>query len=464
MRRVREKYPEIPGRADYCVYWFRRAHDELKPNQRAGLVGTNTIRQNYSREGGLDYIVSHGGTITEAVSSQVWSGDAVVHVSIVNWIKGEQLGKKKLFNQVGDSVNSPWEVTELDIISSALSFNIDVTQAKQLSANCNSQSCYQGQTHGHDGFLLSLDQVNAIFSDSLSRSVIHPYLIAGKPQQGTDLLGHPQSFPSRWVIDLNFCNDILSVMKYSRIFEHLSQCVLPAMQAKAEKEKLETKQDIGPRQSHAHQWWKFWRDRPEMMSCISSLDRYIACGRVTKRPIFEFISSKIHPNDSLQVFTLHDDYSFGILQSDIHWNWFAERCSTLKRDFRYTSKTIFDTFPFPQSPTLGQVKKVAGAAVNLRQLRRKVMTENQWSLRELYRTLDLPGENPLRNAHTELDAAVRAAYGMKVKEDPLQFLLELNFAVAEREAQGLPVVAPGLPPVVQNPQDFITEDCVRMPE
>ena len=81
---VRKRYPEVPGRADYCVYWFRRAHDRLAPGNRAGLVGTNTIRQNYSREGGLDYIAGHGGTITEAVSAQVWSGEAAVHVSIAN--------------------------------------------------------------------------------------------------------------------------------------------------------------------------------------------------------------------------------------------------------------------------------------------------------------------------------------------------------------------------------------------
>ena len=49
-----------------CVHWFRRAHDELQPGQRAGLARTNTIRQNYSREGSLDYIVQNGGTITEA--------------------------------------------------------------------------------------------------------------------------------------------------------------------------------------------------------------------------------------------------------------------------------------------------------------------------------------------------------------------------------------------------------------
>jgi len=152
VRRVRAKYPGVPGRADFCVYWFRRAHDELKPNGRDGLVGTNTIRQNYSREGGLDYIVANGGTITEAVSTQVWSGAAVVHVSIVNWIKGEQPGKKKLFTQVGDDKDSPWEIAELDTINSALSAKLDVTQANKLLINANSDACYQGQTHGHEGF------------------------------------------------------------------------------------------------------------------------------------------------------------------------------------------------------------------------------------------------------------------------------------------------------------------------
>ena len=31
------------GIKDYCVYWFRKAHDHLGPGQRAGLVGTNSI-------------------------------------------------------------------------------------------------------------------------------------------------------------------------------------------------------------------------------------------------------------------------------------------------------------------------------------------------------------------------------------------------------------------------------------
>ena len=58
---VRRAYPEVPGMADYCVYWFRKAHDALPPCTaadplagRAGLVGTQNVRNNQSRVGGLD--------------------------------------------------------------------------------------------------------------------------------------------------------------------------------------------------------------------------------------------------------------------------------------------------------------------------------------------------------------------------------------------------------------------------
>jgi hypothetical protein len=449
---VRNRYPEIPGRADYCVYWFRRAHDELPDGGRAGLVGTNTIRQNYSREGGLDYIVEHGGTITEAISTQVWSGDAVVHVSIANWVKGEQSGKKKLFTQLGDSLESPWEMVEVDSINSALSASHDVTQAHRLRANIESGACYQGQTHGHEGFLLTPSDAREMMKDPAAKPALHGYLT------GDDLLSGGK--PSRFAIDLNHCADILAAMKYGSAFKHIQTHVMPTMKKNADEERKITEKEIGPRQSHYQKWWKYWRGRPELLSRLANLPRYIACARVTKRPIFEFVDPSIHPNDALQLFTLPDDYSFGILQSNVHWEWFVARCSTLKGDFRYTSDSVFDSFPWPQAPSLAQAKKVAVAAVSLRQLRRKVMEENDWSLRELYRTLDLPGQNPLKTAQDKLDTAVRSAYGMKAKDDPLAFLLALNAELADREASMRIVVGPGLPPSVKDAAPFVTTDCV----
>ncbi len=186
----------------------------------------------------------------------------------------------------------------------------------------------------------------------------------------------------------------------------------------------------------------------EMLKIIVPLPRFIACARVTKRLIFEFLSSKIRPDSSLTVFAFADDYSFGIVQSGLHWAWFTAKCSTLTERFRYTSDTVFDTFPWPQLPTLKNIRAVAEAARALRTMRCEIMDANGWSLRELYKSLD---------------TAVRAAYGMKPDEDILAFLLKLNLELAETEAKGERITPPGLPPHYPDSQALVTEDCIRPP-
>ena len=84
-------------------------------------------------------------------------------------------------------------------------------------------------------------------------------------------------------------------------------------------------------------------------------------------------------------------------------------------------------------------------------------------LRALYRTLELPGANPLKDAHAALDAAVLAAYGFSAKKDLLAQLLELNLAVAQRIEAGEPVTAPGIPANFPKPETLISDDCIRPP-
>ena len=101
----------------------------------------------------------------------------------------------------------------------------------------------------------------------------------------------------------------------------------------------------------------------------------------------------------------------------------------------HSSQTVFDTFPWPQTPTQGQIAEVTAAAVALRALRREIMGQLGCSLRELYRTLEEPGANPLREAHTRLDTAVRH---LRDAQDaaPLAFLLAL--AAKEKAAKESP--------------------------
>jgi hypothetical protein len=111
------------------------------------------------------------------------------------------------------------------------------------------------------------------------------------------------------------------------------------------------------------------------------------------------------------------------LQSGIHFEWFKARCSTLESRFRYTSDTVSDTFPWPQTPTRPQIEAVAREAVALRALRREVMAK---------------------------DAGI------------LAFLLDLNLACAAREAAGEAITPPGLPLPESEHAAFVTDDCIRV--
>ena len=192
---VRRAYPAVPGMADLCVYWFSRAADELPPctdtdpvRGRAGLVGTQNIRNNASRIGGLDKIVV-GGTIVDAVENQPWSGDAKVNVSIVNWVKSTSpriVGRRRrLWTEVistrrlqkgsakaqGSGVREAnLAFRDVDLITSSLSDRIDVSGAHPLLTNKSPQRAFQGVTPGYAG-LCYRRQLAAVFQKALSSSV-----------------------------------------------------------------------------------------------------------------------------------------------------------------------------------------------------------------------------------------------------------------------------------------------------
>lgn len=476
---VREAYPDVPGMADYCVYWFRKAHDHLPPCTkkdpvagRAGLVGTQNIRNNQSRVGGLDYVVEDG-TIVEAVDNQPWSGEANVHVSIVNWVKTQDAAllpkTRRLWFRAEPSIadrkprkrgSGPASKTfdlgfrECPFINSALSDQTDVSGARVLACNTAPQRVFQGITPGHEAFVLSHgDRARLIAKSERDGQVIHPYLIGDEILSG---LGQPD----RFVLDFGQ-RSIQEAQGYSAAFAHVQKRVLPDRVRAAEMGK-ESDGTVRPHHKQfLERWWRLSWDRADMVAAITGVSRYMVCSRVTKRPIFVFVHKTIRPGDALQVFVLEDDYSFGILHSHAHWLWFTTKCSKLKADFRYTPPTVFDTFPWPQSSTKGQVDAVAEAGREVRRVRSEALGKLPGGLRALYRTLELPGANSLKDAHSALDAAVLAAYGFGPKKDLLGQLLAMNLEVAERIERGKPVTPPGIPPGHPNKRTLVTADFVR---
>jgi hypothetical protein len=522
--------------ADYCVYWFRKAHEHLPACTaadpvagRAGLVGTQNIRNNQSRVGGLDYIV-RDGTIIEAVENQPWSGEANAHVSIVNWVKTQNpalLPKtRKLWFKVEPSLAAKRirkrgtgpasKEYELDFrqctqINSALSDQTDVSGAKALQCNEHPQRCFNGQMIGHEGFLLTPSQREAMLrNDATSAEVLFPYL------NGLDAL--TGAAMARYVLDFEQRNQF-EAAAFSAAFDWAKTRVLPDHERKA-KEGVDQDGKMRPHhKAFLSRWWQLSFGRPEMLPVIKPLPRYMACAYVTKRPIFMFVSSVIRPSNLIQVFGFADDYSFGLLQSRLHWLWFITKCGKLKLDFRYSAESVFDTFPWPQferggtgnlpvpsgnlplgtthapaatkrtaSDSLGtaplpsgqwpdgtgrlpvpplssgdlvRIRSVAETAREVRRVRAEALRNLKGGLRALYRTLELPGANPLKDAHAALDAAVLAAYGFNARQDLLAQLLALNLAVAARIERGEPVTAPGIPTGYPSPEKLVTEDCIK---
>ncbi len=473
---VRNAYPDVPGMADFCVYWFRRAHDELKQCTtqdpvagRAGLVGTQNIRNNASRVGGLDHIAT-SGTIIEAVDNQPWSGEANVHVSIANWAKTRD---KKLLPSVrrlwfkveptpgakkrprgGGPASKQYELDmrQVQHINSALSDQTDVSTAVPLECNTRPQRCFNGQMLGHAAFLLDEAQRAAIVrKDPASAKVIHPYL------NGVDALTDVAL--DRYVLDFETM-DQLQAAAFPGAFEWVKNHVLADRMSKAEKGKDKDGNLRPHHKAFLARWWQLSFGRPEMLSVIKPLPRYLACAYVTKRPIFVFVSSKVRPSNLIQVFGFADDYSFGVLQSNIHWHWFITKCGKLKSDFRYSAESVFDTFAWPQSPAVRDVNAVVAASREVRKVREKALQNMKGGLRALYRTMELPGQNPLKDAQAALDEAVMAAYGFSAKKDLLGQVLDLNAEVAGLIAAEKKVTPPGVPPKFPNAETLVSRDCL----
>jgi SAM-dependent methyltransferase len=444
VNKLRSAYPDVPGMADYCVYWFRKAHQQL-PNcspenpfaGRAGLVGTQNIRNNQSRVGGLDYIVQDG-TITEAVQNQPWSGAAKVHVSIVNWAKTKNPNLLPRTFKLWSESAKKRELTcrEVGQINSSLSDDIDVSRKRVLACNKFPKRCFQGKIPGYSGFIVDVALARELAHDSAE--VVVPYLT------GRELLGEFRI--DRWIIDFRDMQ-MLEARKYVSAFEHCGKHVLPEVQSACERAKAECSDMAAARSEHLQRWWQFWNRRDELNAALSKLRRYIGCSRVTRRPIMAFISTQICPSDLVQVFAFDDDYSFGILQSSLHFEWFR-KSSRLKieTDLRYSVREVFETYPWPQSPDVAHGSAVCTAARQLRAARAEALATVGGGLRGLYRLLELPGDNPVRSAQVDLDAAVISAYRFNERQPLLDQLLDLNQRVFNRLQNQEPVTAPGVPP------------------
>ncbi|MEZ2276970.1 MAG: type IIL restriction-modification enzyme MmeI [Microcoleus sp.] len=396
---------------DFCAYWFRIAHNNLAQNGRAGLVATNSISQGKSRAAALDYVAQNGGHIYAAVSTQPWSGEAKVHVSLINWSKE----KPKVYYLDNLAVSS---------INSSLQATIDVSQAARLSVNLN--KCFQGVIPLGMGFIASEQQAQDwIKADLKNQDVLKLF------SMGANLAKNPHGRPERWVIDFNEMM-IEEAIDYAIPFEHIKATVKP-------------ERDKNRRDTRRINWWKFGENAPKMRKAIAPLSNYFTVPRVSKWAVFIPAPVSWLPGDLNIVVASEDFYIFGILTSKVHRFWVKAQSSTLKGDTRYTNTTCFETFPFPQTAAKQLVEEIRATAVELHQYRTQQMSAKQWGITQLYNKFFEEPTSQLFKLHAKLDRQVIQSYGFTDSDNILDQLLALNLELAETEKQGQPIVGPMAP-------------------
>jgi hypothetical protein len=442
LAKLQKRYPGVNGRADFCSFWFRRAHEHLAPGGRAGLVATNTVREGNTREATLEYVVGNGGTIVNAVSSQPWPGIAAVNVSMVNWVKGPAADEPRRL-VIDGAVYQP------SSIQPSLQLEVDVAGATALAANAHGTS--QGLVLGTKEFQFDAAVARQLWADKRARKFIKPVAIA------SHLLSGRLSAEPEYVIDMSRCESEAEAKQGGAAFEYLRKNVYAFVREKANTATEEHYKEW------LQAWWRPWRPRLDFLEQIVGLPRIVVCSRHALRPVFVFMSRDFFPTESLQLFGFADDYSFGILQSSFHWCWVLGIGSKIADRARYTGD-IWQSLPWPQEPPESQIAAVVAAARGLRAVREKMMRENNWSLRELYQSADVEGSHALNDAQATLDSAVADVYGKSPDQDTAGFLLELNQLLAEDEKLGRPITGPGLPKHLDpNDPRWLSTDCIEPP-
>ena len=419
--KIFNKFSDVKDQVDISSYWFRLAHDNLSKRGRAGLVATNTISQGKSRIASLDYITQDNAFIHEAISSQPWSGEAAVYVSIINWC----YTKPKQIYLNGEITLS---------INSSLNSSIDVTKALRIKANSN--SCFQGVMPTGKSFVIDEKAAKDwIKSDQKNQEIVKLFVDA------SDLAKSPSGHPTRWIID--FSNrSIEEASEYKLPFQHVKKCVKP-------------ERDNNREPILRDKWWRFKRTHEALRTAIAPLNIYFAVPAHSKWFIFLPCDSSWLPNNSVKVVASDDFYVLGILTSKVHRLWVKAQSSSLGETTRYTHNTCFETFPFPQNKTSPLAAKIRDAMQELHQYRTEQMESKQWGITKLYNEYFHEPASQLYKLHAKLDKLVMQLYGFSDSDDLLEKLLHLNQEIAN------PPYVPTYEPLTDEQKDRVLDETRR---
>ncbi len=171
------------GTADLCAYFLLRISALVRANGHFALLATNTIAQGDSCRVGLESLVAQGFTITRAIRSQKWPGEANLEVSQI-WVcrqawKSDCVLDGKPVPAISAQLTRPGRI-----------------EGKPERLIANHGKSFTGSFVLGLGFILEPEHAKGLIrNDKANGTVLAPYL------NGQDLNTNPDQSASRWVIN-----------------------------------------------------------------------------------------------------------------------------------------------------------------------------------------------------------------------------------------------------------------------
>ena len=436
------KYPEIPEKADYVMYWWDRAAEAVRSGgaRAFGLITTNSIGQVFQRRVPQRHL---GATesplrIVFAIPDHPWVDDVEGAAVRVAMTVGSTVATHVRLAEVvaeRDEEHLDIRVRDVAVINADLTSGVNLDDAHALRSNAD--LCSPGVQLYGAGFIVERDELAPLIAPVRGDAarIVRPYL------NGRDLMARSRDV---YVIDFFGLDEQQARACHPAAFQRVLDRVKP-------------ERDQNRRASIRDRWWRFGWERPVWRAASVGLRRFIATAETAKHRVFVFLDGLVLPDNMLTNFAIDDASYLGILSSRIHVTWALAAGGTLEDRPRYNKTVCFDPFPFPEPNDIQRARLRSLAEELDAHRKRQQAAHAELTITGMYNVLEkLRSGAPLsakdkviheqglvsvlNKLHDDLDAAVFDAYGWPADladEQILERLVALNRERADEERRGV---------------------------